>query len=108
MQRARHDRPDWETHELLKEETNDLEISGEPDTTSHNGRQMSCYKGRQMNWRHAESQTLKSETGRQMNCYKGRQMIWRHAESPTPPARLADKWIATKGNKWRAGHHQPH
>ena len=83
MQRARHDRPDWETHELLKEETNDLEISGEPDTTSHNGRQMSCYKGRQMNWRHAESQTLKSETGRQMNCYKRRQTNWKHGKSQT-------------------------
>ena len=64
-----------------------METSGEPDTTSrHNGRQM--------------------------NCYKGRQMTWRHAESRTPPARLGDKWIAIRADKWigdirRAGHHQP-
>ena len=117
--------------------TNELETSGEPDTTSQTGRQMNCYKGRQMNWRHLESRTpparlgdksvairetnqletsgepdTTSQTGRQMNCYKGRQMNWRHPESRTPPARLGDKWIAIRGDKWigdirRAGHHQP-
>ena len=86
IQRAGHHQPDWETNELLKGETNELETSGEPDTTS--------------------------QTGRQMNCYKRRQMNWRHPESRTPPARLGDKWIAKRGDKWigdirRAGHHQP-
>ena len=60
IQRAGHHQPDWETNVLLKGETN-----GEPDATS--------------------------QTGRQMNCYKERQMNWRHPESWTPPARLGDK-----------------
>ena len=119
---AERHQPDWETNGLIKRETNELEISGEPDTTSKTGRQMNCYKGRQMNWRHPESRTPQarlavrgdkligdirrdttSQTGRQMNCFKGRQMNWRHAESPTPPARLGDKWIAIRKRQinWR-------
>ena len=86
MQRTGHHQSDWETNGLLKGETNELEISGEPGTTS--------------------------QTGRQMNCYKRRQMNWKHPESRTPPARLGGKWIATSENKWigdmpRARHHQP-
>ena len=61
-----------------------------------------------MTWRHPAT----SQTGRQMNCWKGRQMNWRHPESGTPPARVGDKWIAIRGDKWirdirRAGHHEP-
>ena len=95
-----HHKPDWETNEWLQGETNELETCREPDTTSQTGRQMNCYKERQMNWRHPESRTPPaSQTGRQMNCYKGRQMNWRHAESRTPPARLGDKRIAIRGDE---------
>ena len=71
---------------VSKRGTNELETAEEPDTTS--------------------------QTRRQMNCYKGRQMNWRHPKSRTPPARLGDKWIAVRGNKsigdiQRAGHHKP-
>ena len=52
IRRAGHHQPDWETDELLRRETNELETSGEPDTTSQTGRQMNCCKGRQMTWRH--------------------------------------------------------
>ena len=84
--RAGHHQPDWETNESLYRETNELETAGEPETTS--------------------------QTGRQIDCYKGKQMNWRHPESRTPPARLGDKWIVLWGDKWigdirRAGRHQP-
>ena len=109
-----------------------METSGELDTTSQTGRQTSCYKGTQMNWRHSERWTpparladkwiaqlessgepdTTSQTGRQMNCCKGRQINWKHAESQTPPVTMADKWIAIRGDKLignirRVGHHQP-
>ena len=71
-----------ETNESLYGETNELETSGEPDTTSQTGRQMNCYTGRQMNWRHPREPDTTSQTGRQMNCYKGKQMNWRHAGEP--------------------------
>ena len=94
------------------------------------GRQMTCYKGLQMNSIHRESRTppatlgdnyletlgeldTTSETGRQWAALlKGRHMNWRHPESRTPQARLGNKWIAIRGEKWigdigRAGHHQP-
>ena len=81
-----------ETIELLQGETNELETSGEPDTTSQTGRQMNCGKGKQMESRTpparlgdkwiavGETNQLEtcgepdttSQTGRQMNCYKGR------------------------------------
>ena len=145
---------DWETNWLLYGETNELETSREPDTTSQTGRQMDCYLGRQMESRthrarlgdrwiairgdksigdirragHHQPDWEKwiairgdkwigdirraghhSQTGRQMNCYKRRQMNWRYSESRTPPARLGNKWVAIRGNKWigdirRAGH----
>ena len=65
--------PHSKTNELPQGETNDLETTREPDTTS--------------------------QTGRQINCHKGRQMNWRQAKSRTPPARLGDKCIATRRNK---------
>ena len=90
-----------------------METVGEPDTTSKTGRQMSCYKGRQMNWRHAESQTpqarlaVRGDKGigdirraghhkpdwetNELKCYKGRQMNWKHPESRTPIAIRGDK-----------------
>ena len=94
--RAGHHQPDWETNELLKGETNELETSGEPDTTSQTGRQMDRYKGKQIKLETSAEPDTTSQTGRQMNCYKGRQMNWRHPESRTPPARLGDKWIAVR------------
>ena len=100
IRRAGHHQPDWETNELLQVETNQLETSGEPDTTSQTGRQMDCYKGRQIELETSGEPDTTSQTGRQMNCYKGRQMNWRHPESRTPPARLGDKWIAIRGDKW--------
>ena len=69
--KAGHHQPDWEINELSQGETNELETAEEPDTTSQTGKQISWYKGKQMNWRQPES--------------------W------TPPARLGDKWIATRG-----------
>ena len=65
--------PHSKTNELPQGETNDLETTREPDTTS--------------------------QTGRQINCHKGRQMNWRQPKSRTPLARLGDKCIATRGNK---------
>ena len=84
--KAGHHQPDWETNESVFGETNELETAERPDTTSQIGKQMSCHKGRQMNWRQPKSRT--------------------------PLARLGDKCIATRGNKWigdsrRPGHHQP-
>ena len=84
--KAGHHQPDWETNESVYGETNELETAERPDTTSRIGKQMSCHKGRQMNWRQPKSRT--------------------------PLARLGDKCIATRGNKWigdsrRPGHHQP-
>ena len=111
IRRAQHHQPDWQTNGWLQGETNELETSGEPDTTSQIGKQMNCYEKRQMNWRHRELDTT-SQTGRQSRCYKGRQMNWRHAESRTPQAKLGDKSVAIRGDKWigdiqRAGHHKP-
>ena len=113
--RAGHNQQQWETNELLKAETNQLETSGEPDATSQTGRQMNCNKWRQKNWRLETSREpdTTSQTGRQTSCYKARQMNWRHPEGRTPPARLGDKWIAVKGDKCigdirRAGNTQPH
>ena len=85
--RAGHHQPDWHTNGLLQGGTNELETAEEPDTTSH--------------------------TGRQMNRYIGKQMNWRQPKSRTPPARLGDKWIVIWGDKWirdmgRAGHHHLH
>ena len=84
--KAGHHQPDWETNESVYGETNELETAERPDTTGQIGKQMSCHKGRQMNWRQPKSRT--------------------------PLARLGDKCIATRGNKWigdsrRPGHHQP-
>ena len=123
IRRAGH-QPDWEPIDLLWGETNEMEPCREPDTTSQTGRHMSCYKRRHPESRattvRRETHELEtsgepdttSQTGRQMNCYKGRQMNWRHPGSRTPPARLGDKWIAVRADKWigdirRAGHHQP-
>ena len=69
-QRAGHHQPNWERNELLYGETNEFETAKEPDTTS--------------------------QTERQMNCFKGRQMNWRHTESRTPPGRLGEKWISQR------------
>ena len=145
--KAGHHQPDWETNESLGRhkrhqpdlETNELETAKEPDitsvtetaeepdttsqtgrqmschkarqmnwrqpkpdTTSQIGRQMSCHKGRQMNWRQPKPDTT-SQIGRQMSCHKGKHMNWRQPESWTPPARLGDKWIATRG-QMNSGH----
>ena len=83
--RAAHHQAGWEGNELLYGETNEFETAKEPDTTS--------------------------QTGREMNCYTGRQMNSRQPKSRTPPAKLRDKWIALRGDKWigdipRAAHHQ--
>ena len=129
--KAGHHQPDWETNESLGRhkrhqpdlETNELETAKEPDitsvtetaeepdTTSQTGRQMSCHKARQMNWRQPKPDTT-SQIGRQMSCHKGRQMNWRQPKSRTPPARLGNKWVDIRADKWigdsrRAGHHQP-
>ena len=172
--KAGHHQPDWETNESVYGETNELETAERPDTTSQIGKQMSCHKGRQMNWRQPKSRTplarlgdkciatrgnkwigdsrrpghhqpswietgrepnttsqigrqmdchkgrhmnwrqpkpdTTSQTGRQTNRYMGRQMHWRQPKGRTPPARLGNKWVATRGDKWigdslRAGHH---
>ena len=79
IRRAGRHQPDWETNESFYGETNELETSRAPDTTSQTGRQMDCYKGRQM-----ESRTPPARLGDKWNCYKGKQMNWRHAERRTP------------------------
>ena len=43
--------------------TNEFETAEEPDTTSQIGKQMSCHKGRQMNWRQPESRTPPARLG---------------------------------------------
>ena len=85
-QRAGHHQPDWETSEVSRGGTDELEPAEKLDTSSQIGKQMSCHKGRQMNWRQPKSRT--------------------------PPARLGNKWVDIRANKWvgdsqRAGHHQP-
>ena len=89
----------WKT--TRKQQGNEWKTCGD-NWKANSGKQIGIVKGFNMS----------SQTGRQMNCYKGRQMNWRHPESPTPPARLGDKWIAIREDKWigdirRAGHHQP-
>ena len=49
--------PHSKTNELPQGETNDLETTREPDTTSQTGRQINCHKARQMNWRQPKSLT---------------------------------------------------
>ena len=138
--RARHHQPDWETNQLPQGKTNELETGEEPDTTSQTGRQINCHKGRQMNWRQAKSQTPPARLGdksiatREDKWIGDRRRARHHQpdwetnqlpqgktneletadsiESRTPPARLGDKWIATREDTWigdrrRAGHHQP-
>ena len=51
----------------------------------------------------ARERDTTSQTGKQMSWDKGKQMNWRQPESWTPPARLGDKWIATRG-QMNSGH----
>ena len=109
--------PQSKTNELPQGETNDLETTREPDTTSQTGRQINCHKGRQRigdrrraghhqpDWETnelpqgretneletGEEPDTTSQTGKQINCHKGRHMNWRQARSRTLPARLGDK-----------------
>ena len=80
--KAGHHQPDWETNESVYGETNELETAERPDTTSQTGKQMSCHKGRQMNWRQPEPDT-NSQIGRQMNCHKEKQINVEQSESRT-------------------------
>ena len=43
-----------------------METAGKPDTTSQTGRQMTCYKGKQINWRHPESRTSPARLGNKL------------------------------------------
>ena len=80
--KAGHHQPDWETNESVYGETNKLETAERPDTTCQTGKQMSCHKGRQMNWRQPEPDT-NSQIGRQMNCHKEKQINVEQSESRT-------------------------
>ena len=134
-QRAGHYQPNWKTNKSFYGKTSELETTREPDATSQTGRQINPMKGDKWIWEsrtaghhqpdwetneslYGETKELEtarepdttSQNGRQMNRYIGKQMNWRHPESRTRPARLGDKWIATRGDKWirdtqRAGHH---
>ena len=85
-QRAEHHQPDWETNGLPQGETHELETA----KAGHH----------QPDW----------ETNESVYGHMGRQMNWRQPKGRTPPARLGNKWVATRGDKWigdslRAGHH---
>ena len=83
-----------------------------PDTTSQTGRQMNCHKPETNELETAREPDTTSQTGRQVKCHEGGQMNWRQPKSRTPPARLGNKWVDIRADKWigdsrRAGHHQP-
>ena len=101
-QRAEHHQPDWETNGLPQGETHELETAKaghhQPDSTSQTGRQTNRYMGRHMNWRQPKGRTPPARLGNKWVATRGDKWIG-DSQSRTPTARLGDKWIATRRNK---------